>query len=406
MLGADAPECAYMAVAPEVSPSRLAAEESETAEQLFAEHSGWIYGYCLRVLRSPEEAEDALQTTYLNACRSLNQGTRPKRGSAWLLRIAQNVCLSRLRSSGRRAPEHAQDTAVLEATAPAPDREQDDLVGLTEALHGMPEQQRKAILLREWQGLSYREIASELGLTQSAVETLIFRARRSLAAGLESPPKRSRLRSLYTLDLGGLAAAIKGVLAGSTGVRLPHSRSRPRRPRRSSPPIPAASSRTATPYGSHEHSRRARRPLRSSNRPSPSRSSGATCSRPSPSRGQGPRAGTAPHRATRRRPGRRTGQGTGRRRPTGRRGQRAGEWARQGPRRGAQARSRRPRMLQTPRAETDPLMAASRTTPGQSGPPDHAQAGGVEGREGQEGQEVVEARFRAPHFRSVLSDLI
>ena len=163
MLGADAPECAYMAVAPEVSPSRLAAEESETAEQLFAEHSGWIYGYCLRVLRSPEEAEDALQTTYLNACRSLNQGTRPKRGSAWLLRIAQNVCLSRLRSSGRRSTfEHAQDTAVLEATAPAPDREQDDLVGLTEALHGMPEQQRKAILLREWQGL-YQEIASELG---------------------------------------------------------------------------------------------------------------------------------------------------------------------------------------------------------------------------------------------------
>jgi RNA polymerase sigma-70 factor (ECF subfamily) len=210
-----------MAVAPEVSPSRLAAEESETAEQLFAEHSGWIYGYCLRVLRSPEEAEDALQTTYLNACRSLNQGTRPKRGSAWLLRIAQNVCLSRLRSSGRRSTfEQAQDTAVLEATAPAPDREQDDLVGLTEALHSMPEQQRRAILLREWQGLSYREIADELELTQSAVETLIFRARRSLAAGLESPPKRSRLRSLYTLDLGGLAAAIKGVLAGSTGVKV------------------------------------------------------------------------------------------------------------------------------------------------------------------------------------------
>ena len=221
MLRADAPKYAYMAVAPEVSPSRLAAEESETAEQLFAEHSGWIYGYCLRVLRSPEEAEDALQTTYLNACRSLNQGTRPKRGSAWLLRIAQNVCLSRLRSSGRRSTfEQAQDTAVLEATAPAPDREQDDLVGLTEALHSMPEQQRRAILLREWQGLSYREIAAELELTQSAVETLIFRARRSLAAGLESPPKRSRLRSLYAFDLGGLAAAIKGLLAGSTGVKV------------------------------------------------------------------------------------------------------------------------------------------------------------------------------------------
>jgi RNA polymerase sigma-70 factor (ECF subfamily) len=209
-----------MAVAPEASPTQLAAEESETAEQLFEEHSGWIYGYCLRVLRSPEEAEDALQTTYLNACRSLNRGTRPQQGSAWLLRIAQNVCVSRLRSSGRRGTfEHAQDAALIEATAAAPDRVPDDLVGLTDALHGMPEQQRKAILLREWQGLSYQEIASELGITQSAVETLIFRARRSLAAGLESPPKRSRLRSLYAVDLGGLAAAIKGLFAGSAGVK-------------------------------------------------------------------------------------------------------------------------------------------------------------------------------------------
>ena len=49
-----------MAAAPEVQPPPAA---SETAEQLFQEHSGWIYGYCLRILRSPEEAEDALQTT-------------------------------------------------------------------------------------------------------------------------------------------------------------------------------------------------------------------------------------------------------------------------------------------------------------------------------------------------------
>ena len=51
----------------------------------------------------------------------------------------------------------------------------------------MPEQQRRAILLREWQGLSYREVAAELEVSQSAVETLIFRARRSLAQGLEQP---------------------------------------------------------------------------------------------------------------------------------------------------------------------------------------------------------------------------
>ena len=112
-----------MAVAPEASRVVLAPAASETAEQLFQEHSGWIYGYCLRLLRSPEEAEDALQTTYLNACRSLNRGTRPQVGSAWLLRIAQNVCFARMRSSGRRGKlERVQDITILEETVAAPER--------------------------------------------------------------------------------------------------------------------------------------------------------------------------------------------------------------------------------------------------------------------------------------------
>jgi RNA polymerase sigma factor (sigma-70 family) len=161
-----------------------------------------------------------LQTTYLNACRGLNQGVRPRVGSAWLLRIAQNVCLTRLRSSGRRtAVERPQDFAVLQDTVAAPDSGSDDLVGLTDALLDLPERQRKAILLREWQGLTYSEIAAELGSTQAAIETLIFRARRSLAAGLEEPPKRTRLRSVLAFDFAGALTAIKGLLAGSAGVK-------------------------------------------------------------------------------------------------------------------------------------------------------------------------------------------
>ena len=209
-----------MAVAPEATRADRAPEASETAEQLFQEHAGWIYGYCLRLLRSPEEAEDALQTTYLNACRSLNRGTRPQVGSAWLLRIAQNVCFARLRSSGRRGRlERPQDFSILEETVPAPERSADELIGLTDALCSIPERQREAILLREWQGLSYSEVGARLGLSQSAVETLIFRARRSLAGALEAPAKRGRRKALHALDLGGLAAALKGFLAGSTGIK-------------------------------------------------------------------------------------------------------------------------------------------------------------------------------------------
>lgn len=140
--------------------------------------------------------------------------------SAWLLRITRNACLTRLRSSGRRARfEHVDDFARVEETVPAPDHSADALIGLADALTSLPEQQRQAILLREWQGLSHSEIAQRLGLTRAAAETLVFRARRSLAAALENPAKRGRLRSLHALDLGGLLAAIKGFFAGTAGVK-------------------------------------------------------------------------------------------------------------------------------------------------------------------------------------------
>jgi len=210
-----------MAVAHEASSAvRLEPAASETAERLFQQHSGWIYGYCLRLLRSPEEAEDALQATYLNACRTLKDGFEPRSDSAWLLRVAHNVCLSRLRSSGRRTRvERLHGTDVLEETAAAPEGSPDELIGLPEALARLPEQQRRAILLREWQGLSYREVADELNLTQSAVETLIFRARRSLAAALENP-ETSRRRAICGVDLGVFAAAFKSVLGGGATAKL------------------------------------------------------------------------------------------------------------------------------------------------------------------------------------------
>jgi RNA polymerase sigma factor (sigma-70 family) len=209
-----------MTVAQEASGAGLSPTVSRAAEQLFHEHSGWLYGYCLRLLRSPEEAEDAVQATYLNACRSLGNGTRPRAGSAWLLHIARNVCFTRLRSARRRqGVERVGDIAVLEETVAAPDRSYDSLVGLTDALLALPERQREAILLREWQGLSHGEIAERLGISHSAAETLIFRARRSLADALENPGKRRRLKALHVLDLGFLLGPLKGLLAGGAGAK-------------------------------------------------------------------------------------------------------------------------------------------------------------------------------------------
>lgn len=195
----------------------VARPESQLAEDLFTEHSRLIYAYCLRRLDSPEEAEDALQATYLNACRSLMRGFEPNEGQAWLLKVAHNVCVSRLRSkSRRRLLERPQDFQEVQNQLAAPEIADEELFGLEDALAGMPEQQRRAILLREWQGLTYREVATELGLTQSAVEALLFRARRSLAQALETT--RPRPRFVHAFHPAALLGSLKSGLA--TGVAI------------------------------------------------------------------------------------------------------------------------------------------------------------------------------------------
>jgi RNA polymerase sigma factor (sigma-70 family) len=202
------------------------APQAAATEGLYERHAAKILSYCLHQLGSREEAEDAVQTTFMNAFRALGRGVVPEAESAWLFKIAENVCLSRRRSSWRRGRiESPSDFDVIEEVVPGPSRQRDELIGIEDALASMPEQQRRAILLREWQGLSYREISDELELSQSAVETLIFRARRSLAQGLEQPdllkkPKRKSFRrALHIIDLGTIAAAAKTLLAGSVAVK-------------------------------------------------------------------------------------------------------------------------------------------------------------------------------------------
>jgi RNA polymerase sigma-70 factor (ECF subfamily) len=190
----------------------------DRAEELFNEHSGRIYAYCLRQLGSPEEAEDAVQATYLNACRSLLSGFEPELAQAWLFKVAHNVCLTRQRSTWRRRRvESPGDIQEIEELIASPHDHEDELFGIDDALASLPEQQRRAILLREWHGLSYREVAAEMGITQGAVETLIFRARRGLAAALEAPEAaKPRLKRLaHAFDASALLASLKSSLSGS-----------------------------------------------------------------------------------------------------------------------------------------------------------------------------------------------
>ena len=211
---------ATLVEAPRVAPQAAA------TEGLYERHAAKIQSYCHHQLGSREEAEDAVQTTFMNAFRALGRGVVPEAESAWLFKIAENVCLSRRRSTWRRGRiESPSDFGVIEEVVPGPSRQRDELIGIEDALAAMPEQQRRAILLREWQGLSYREVAAELDVSQSAVETLIFRARRSLAQGLEQPDsikpakRKSFRRAVRVVDLGTFAAAIKTLLAGGAAVK-------------------------------------------------------------------------------------------------------------------------------------------------------------------------------------------
>ena len=196
-----------MSAAPSI-PESTATVEAAQAGLLYERYSAKILGYCRRRLSSREEAEDAVQHTFLNAYRSLRTGVVPHAEAAWLYKIAENVCHERRRSAWRRSRVElvSDDGEMRDAAAPA--HEHDELEGLADALAELTPDQRRAILLREWQGLTYREIAAELETTESAVETLLFRARGSLARKLD----RSRGRVLSGLNLGSVVAWGKSLL--------------------------------------------------------------------------------------------------------------------------------------------------------------------------------------------------
>jgi RNA polymerase sigma-70 factor (ECF subfamily) len=172
-------------------PSPRAFPRSIDAEQLFQEYSGAVYRYCLRRLDSPEEAEDAVQVTFLNAWRGLRQGVQPEEPRAWLFTIAANVSSTMLRSRLRggkvevRAPEDFE-------RLPSEERLGDEVVDLDAALMALPVRQRQALLLRCWRGLSYAEIALELASSKAAVATLLFRARDAVSDAVGTPSQRIR----------------------------------------------------------------------------------------------------------------------------------------------------------------------------------------------------------------------
>src|SRR5438477_597719 len=151
-------------------------------ERLYKKHAGDVYRYALVVLRNEADAEDVTQTTFMNAYRALERGEKPRTPQNWLIAIAHNVCRQRFRQSQRRPNEVELNEELAEAYV------EEDAVSaedIRRALGHLAFNQRAALVMRELEGRSYQEIAEILGLSVSAVETLIFRARRALREQLE-----------------------------------------------------------------------------------------------------------------------------------------------------------------------------------------------------------------------------
>jgi RNA polymerase sigma factor (sigma-70 family) len=157
---------------------------SREIDDLYRAHVAEVYRYAFAVLGNHADAEDVTQTTFLNAYRALEQGVRPRKPANWLLTIASNAIKQRFRQEQSRPRQVELDDRIPHAGTDEDD-EAPSVGELLTALSKIPPQQRQAIVLREFEGRSYNEIAEILGVTTSALETLLFRARRSLAEELQ-----------------------------------------------------------------------------------------------------------------------------------------------------------------------------------------------------------------------------
>lgn len=160
---------------------------------LFKRFARQVYAQALRMTRSPQEAEEIVQESFLRACSHITDFEQRSSLGTWLYRIVSNTAFMRLR---RKAP----DTHSLEASQ---ERQEEDLASeertpearvlddelrktLILAVDHLPETLRMPFLLRSIEGLSTREAARRLGITESTLKVRLHRARQELRQRLHA----------------------------------------------------------------------------------------------------------------------------------------------------------------------------------------------------------------------------
>ena len=177
---------------------RVKRDDRAAFTELVEKYKQPVMNFVFRSLRDENEAEDVAQNVFLQVYKSRARYERTAKFSTWLFTIARNLCLNEIRRRSRHPAESLEETQAGHDEQPARQYEdktiflptehvlQGELAGkIEEALAGLPEAQRTAILLCRQDELSYEEIAKVLGSSLSATKSLIHRGRETLKEKLK-----------------------------------------------------------------------------------------------------------------------------------------------------------------------------------------------------------------------------
>src|SRR3954468_6649802 len=146
-------------------------------EAVYDRHHRGILAFCRHMLSSADEAEDAVQQTFISAYDAMRADARDIRLKPWLYAIARNRCLSIIRAR-REEPAEIDDIPTVGLSDEVQARA--DLRELLHDLHGLPVDQRAALVLTEVGGMSHAEVGTVVGCEVAKVKSLVFQARSSL----------------------------------------------------------------------------------------------------------------------------------------------------------------------------------------------------------------------------------
>jgi RNA polymerase sigma-70 factor, ECF subfamily len=175
--------------------------DAESFNELILRWERPIYALAYRTIGREEDARDVCQETFLRAFRALPAFRGQSKFSSWLYRIALNLCRDWMRRE-RRTPvvQAPEDMDLIELAAAAePSESIEDLVARKDQMRAvervmatLPEEQRTAIVLKEYHGLTFQEIADIVGCPLSTVKTRLYQGLVVLRRGLVKNEKKAR----------------------------------------------------------------------------------------------------------------------------------------------------------------------------------------------------------------------